>query len=184
VALTSTVIKFHVDISDVDRGVYDALDLKVAQHPSEENERLIVRLLGRCLAHEEGLEFGRGLSTVEDPAMWIVEPGDQVKLWIDVGAPSADRLHKASKRADRVVVFTDKDAAALKRAWSGKKIHKAGAIEVVRLPRDLVDPLAASLGRSLSWTVTTMDGGVTVTSGDDVITAEPERTTVEALSSS
>ena len=103
-ALSSTIRTFTVELADVDRGVYETLDLRVAQHPSETVDRLTVRVLARCLAHEENLEFGRGLSEVEDPALWSTDNTGEVMLWVDVGAPSAERVHRASKRSARVMV--------------------------------------------------------------------------------
>ena len=182
-ALTAKLLKFNIELADIDRGVYQTLELKVAQHPSEALERALVRVLAFALAHEEGIEFGRGLSTVEDPALLIRGGGDDVVLWIDVGAPSADRLHKASKRAGRVKVYTDKDDGALRRAWSTQKIHQAESIEVVRFPVDFIDALAAlSDARQVSWVLMRQEGAVTITVGSQPsISVEPTVTDVAAL---
>ncbi|MBL4686632.1 MAG: YaeQ family protein, partial [Nannocystaceae bacterium] len=88
-ALTATVHRFEIELADIDRGVYESLDLRVARHPSEDEARVVVRVLARAIAHEDGLEFGRGLSTVEDPALWTRTPTGEVATWIDVGLPSA-----------------------------------------------------------------------------------------------
>ena len=93
----STLYRFLVDFSDIDHGVYETLDLRAAQHPSLEEDRLVVRVLARAIAHEEGLEFGRGLSTPEDAGLIKMTITGQIGTWIDVGLPSAERLHRASK---------------------------------------------------------------------------------------
>ncbi len=180
-ALSATILKVGLELSDVDRGVYQTLDLRVAQHPSEDENRVVLRLLALGLLHEEDLAFGRGVSVAEEPALWVTGPGDAVKLWVDVGKPLAARLHKASKRAERVAVVTDLDLPLLRRAWQGERIHRAEALEVIRLPAALVRELSEGLGRKVQWTMTVMDGQLTVVHGEAMVTGEIERTTMEQL---
>lgn len=166
-ANTATLHRFQIELADIDRGVYETLDLRVARHPSEDAERLVVRVLARAIVHEEGLEFGRGLSTVEDPALWTQTPTGEVTAWIDVGMPSADRLHRASKRARRVQVLTHKSPTALRKAWSSRAIHRADEIEIVELDASLVQILAQRVERTMQWYLTLQDGLMTVASGDE-----------------
>lgn len=185
-ALPSTLRRFEVELADVDRGVYETLDLRVAQHPSEESVRLVVRVLARGLLHEEGLEFGKGLSTTEEPALWVKslesgKGGPNALLWVDVGAPAAERLHRASKHAERVAVVTDRDDAQLKRLWRGQKIHDKDRIEVIRLPLELVTALAERIERQVHWVVSINDGHMHVTTGNETFEGEVTRTTVDAL---
>ncbi|MEM6991146.1 MAG: YaeQ family protein [Myxococcota bacterium] len=161
-ALSATLHRFQIELADIDRGVYDSLDLRVARHPSEDAERVVVRVLARALAHEEGLEFGRGLSTVEDAALWTRSPHGEITTWIDVGIPAAERLHRASKRAGRVLVVTHKPEMALRQAWSSREIHRAEAIEVIQLDPSLVAAIADPLDRTESWYVTVQDGLLSV----------------------
>ncbi|MES1205287.1 MAG: YaeQ family protein [Pseudomonadota bacterium] len=100
-ALSATVYHLQIDLSDVDRGVYEALDLRVARHPSETMRFLLTRVIAFCLCHEEGIAFSKGLSTNDDPALWIKDMQGNVRAWIEVGTPSAERLHKASTAAQR-----------------------------------------------------------------------------------
>lgn len=164
-ARTSTLLRFAIEVADVDRGVYEALDLRVAQHPSEELERVVVRVLARCLLHEEGLEFGAGLSTAEEPALWTRTPEGDVTRWVDVGAPSAERLHKASKLAGRVDVWSAKPRAVLAQAWSGQRIHGADAIAVTLLPAAFIEALVETLDRRVAWVVTRTEGCLSVSTG-------------------
>ncbi len=166
-AVTATLHRFKIELADIDRSVYETLDLRVARHPSEDVERLVVRVLARAIEHEGGLEFGRGLSTVEDPALWTQTQTGEVTTWIDVGVPSADRLHRASKRAKRVVVLTHKSRSALHKAWSSRPVHRAEAIEVVEIEAALVQSLARQADRTVHWYLTMQDGIVTVASGDE-----------------
>jgi uncharacterized protein YaeQ len=165
-ALSSTLYRFQIELADIDRGVYESLDLRVPCHPSEDAERLIVRVLARAIAHEEGLEFGRGLSNSEDPALWTQSAIGDVKTWIDVGMPGAERLHRASKRAERLRIFTHKLEVALRKEWSSRSIHKAESIELIQLPPALIRELAGQLDRNMSWYLTLQEDQLSVASGD------------------
>lgn len=177
-ALSSTILRFQIELADVDRGVYESLGLRVAQHPSEDALRVVVRVLAMCGFYEPGLAFGRGLSTPEDPALMTLDPSGKTQRWIDVGAPSAERLHRARKHCDAVAVVTHKDRAALRRAWAGHKIHRAESIGVVRFdPRPIVS-MAALLARQNDWVVTLHDGGWTVSVDERPHDLQPERQTV------
>ena len=107
-ALGATIYNFDVDLADSDRQVYESLALKIARHPSESEEYLVARLLAYLLEYAEGIEFSRGVSDPDEPAIALRDLTGAIKVWIDIGAPDAARLHKASKAADRVVVYTHK----------------------------------------------------------------------------
>jgi uncharacterized protein YaeQ len=178
---SATIYRFQVELSDIDRSVYETLDLRVAKHPSEDEERMVVRVLARAIAHEEGLEFGRGLSNAEDAGLWTHSMTGQVATWIDVGAPGAERLHRASKQSERLLVFTHKPEALLRKEWRTRKIHKAAEILVYRLPSELVGRLAESVGRKASWFITIQDGVMGVTSGDMSLEGSVEVITLAEL---
>ena len=134
-ALTATMFHVEVALSDVDRSVYETLDLRVAQHPSESMRYLLTRILAYCLSYEEGIAFSKGgLSSTDEAPIAIKDPTGVFLAWIDVGAPSAERLHKASKAARRVAIFTHADLTQLRREAATKTIHKLEALEVWRFP--------------------------------------------------
>src|SRR6266571_4484237 len=108
-ALTATVYNFDIDLSDTDRNVYETLALRVAQHPSESDEYLVTRVLAYALELTDGIAFSRGISDPEEPALAVRDLTGAIQTWIEIGAPDAARLHKASKAASRVVVYTHKD---------------------------------------------------------------------------
>src|SRR6476659_4982279 len=108
-ALTATIYNFDVELADTDRHVYESLALRVARHPSESEEYLVARLIAYLLEFTEGIEFSRGVSTPAEPTIAIRDLTGTLKTWIDIGTPDADRLHKASKTTERVVVYTHKD---------------------------------------------------------------------------
>jgi uncharacterized protein YaeQ len=124
VTLTATIHHFAIGLCDVDRGVYETLALKVARHPSEAEDHLVTRVLAYCLELTEGLNFSRGLSEPDEPALSVRDLTGRLRAWIDVGAPDAARLHRASKAAPRVAVYTHKSPAQLLRQLGGVRIHQ------------------------------------------------------------
>src|SRR3954464_6177041 len=113
-ALTSTVYRLNITLSDVDRGVYEKLEVRTGRHPSESARYFWQRTLAYCLSYEDGIAFSKGgLSDAEQPPVSIHDPTGVFVAWIDVGSPSADRLHRASKAARRVALFTVTDRVLL-----------------------------------------------------------------------
>lgn len=162
-ALTATMFHVVVAVSDVDRGVYETLDLRLARHPSETMRYLMTRLLAYCLSYEDGITFSRGgLSSSEEPPVAIFDPTGVLVAHIDVGSPSAERLHKASKAARRVAVYTH-DLAGLRREAAARPIHKAEAIEVFHITPSLLDELEPLLGRNTKLEVVRTDGELYIT---------------------
>ena len=155
-ALSSPVYNFDVTLADVDRGVYETLAIRAAQHPSESIEYLLTRVLAYCLEYAEGITFSKGLAEPDEPAVVVRDLTGKITTWIEIGSPDADRLHKASKAAPRVVLYTHKDPAAVLRAYEGKRIHKSADIPVYAIDRALLAELAEVVDRR-----TTMDLSVT-----------------------
>src|SRR5687767_5376358 len=115
-ALTATVHRVQVTLSDVDRNVYESLDLRMARHPSESMRYMLTRLFAYALSYEEGIAFSKGgLSSTDEPPIAVHDPTGILLAWIDVGAPSAERLHKASKAAKRVALYTHAELTLLRR---------------------------------------------------------------------
>ncbi len=164
-ALTATVHNFDVALSDVDRGVYDTLSLKVARHPSETAEALVTRVLAYALEVTDGLVFCSGLSTADEPALWDKDLTGQLRAWIEVGTPDAARLHKASKACGRVRVYCHKDVGPYFRLLAGQKVHAPERVEIVEVDRALVAELAARLEKRTSWALSVSDGAVYVDVG-------------------
>ena len=165
-ALSATVYHLQIELSDVDRGVYESLDLRVARHPSETMRYLLTRVIGYCLCYEPGIAFSKGLSSTDEPAVWARDLQGSLRLWLEVGTPSPERLHKASKASPRVVVFTHGDVAALQKGARAKPIHKAESIEVYALDGAFLDALDAATDRNARWSLAHTEGTLYVTSGD------------------
>ena len=168
-ALGATLYSFDVQLNDLDRGVYDAISFKAAQHPSESSEYLIARVLAYCLEYREGIGFGRGLAEPDEPALAVTDLTGARQVWIEIGSPDAERLHRASKACPRVVVYTHKDPAGLVRQLEGQRIHKREAIEIISLDRGLVSQLVAQLDRRMSFTLMRSENHVYITLGDETL---------------
>jgi len=137
-----------VTLSDVDRGVYETLDLRLARHPSETMRYLLTRLLAYALSYEEGIGFSRGgLSTSDEPPVSVRDPTGVLLAWIDVGMPSADRLHKASKAARRVALFTTGDVDLLRKDAASRPIHRVDELAIWCLEPRFLDALEPLVGR-------------------------------------
>ncbi len=165
-ALTATMHLFHVDLSDVDRSVYAAFDLRVARHPSESMRFFLTRVIAYCLSYEEGIAFSKGgLSSAEEAPIAIHDPTGILLAWIDIGAPSAERLHKASKAARRVAIFTHVELAQLRKEAARKAIHHADAIEIFRLQPSFLDALEQKVDRNNKLDLVHNEGQLYVTMG-------------------
>ncbi len=174
-ALTATMHHFYVTLSDVDRGVYETLDLRVARHPSESGRYLTTRTLAYCLSYEEGIAFSKGgLSSAEEPPIAVRDPTGILLAWIDVGLPSAERLHKASKAARRVAVFTHVEAMQLRREASSRAVHRVEENEVWRFEPAFLDAVERSLGRTTKLEIARNEGQIYVTVEGSVIEGKVE----------
>lgn len=154
--------RFEIALADVDRGVYADLDVRAARHPSEDVPYLLTRVLAFVLEHQEGLQFSKGLSEADEPAVWRKDPGGRVLDWIEIGAPAPDRLHRASKHAERVIVYCHRRPDLLQQKCAKEGVHKAERIKLVRVPTALLDALAEHLDRNNRWDVSVHDGHTTI----------------------
>ena len=156
-ALTATIYNFDIELADTDRHVYETLALRVARHPSETEEYLVARLLAYLLEFANGIEFSRGVSDPDEPTIAIRDLTGGIKVWIDIGTPDAARLHKASKVADRVAVYTHKDPTQFLKQLAGERIHRAEALELYALDRAMISELVARLERRVAFSLSVTD---------------------------
>ncbi len=171
-ALQATMRRFEINLAHADKEQYDTIDLRVAQHPSESERYLVARVLARTLEHAEGLVFSKGgVSDDTEPAMVQRNLRGELQAWFEVGSPTPDRLHKATKAARRVVVYTWKSAAALRDAIAERGVHKGDAIEIVELAPELLDGVAATLDRNNKWDISVTGGVIYLTINDQLFTA-------------
>ncbi|MEY4761065.1 MAG: hypothetical protein RLZZ200_921 [Pseudomonadota bacterium] len=168
-ALGATIHTFEVELSDVDRGVYQSLNLRVARHPSESPDYLVARVLAYCLEYTEGIAFSKGLSEPDEPAVLVRDLTGQLQAWIEVGLPATERLHRASKAAPRVAVYAHKDPAQWARGIADAKIHRAEQLAVYAFDRAWMEQVVAGLERRVQWSLARSDSEIYLTAGDEVL---------------
>lgn len=149
---------FAVQLADVDRGVYEDLALRVARHPSETDAYMATRVLAYCLEYVEGISFSEGISSTNEPAVFVRDATGRLTTWIEVGAPDAARLHHASKLADRTTVYTHRDPQKVMATWDGKKIHQLERITLQNFDAGFVDAVVATFERRNSLSVSVVEG--------------------------
>ncbi|WP_313315616.1 YaeQ family protein [Pulveribacter sp.] len=183
-ALKSTIFKANLAIADIDHGYYADHQLTLARHPSETDERMMVRLAALALqAHElqdtcrgDGqLAFGAGLSDPEDPDVSLTDFTGRKRLWIEVGQPEDKPLAKASSKADAVVVYAFAHAAEV--WWKGieTKLSRLDRLQVWRIPADEAQALAQLAERSMQLQATVQDGALTLSGANGSAVVEPVR---------
>jgi uncharacterized protein YaeQ len=173
-ALNSTMYVFTVRLADADRNVYESLTLRVAQHPSEAAEYLVTRVLAYCLEYAEGITFSKGLSDPEEPTIGVRDLTGVLQSWIDIGAPDAPRLHKAGKAARRVAVYAHREVTPWLARLAGERIHRAEALEIYVMDRDLVAGLVARLERRMDFDLSVSEKTLYVSMGEETLTGMVE----------
>ncbi len=170
--LTATIYNFDIELADTDRHVYESLALRVARHPSESEEYLVARVLAYLLEFGEGIEFSRAVSDPDEPPIAIRDLTGAITTWIDIGTPDAPRLHKASKAAARVAVYTHKDPTQFLKQLAGKKIHHAQALELYAIDRALVSALVARLERRVTFSLSIAERELYLSIGQENLTGK------------
>ena len=178
-AIGTTLHRFVLSLSHVDRGIYESLDLRVARHPSETLGYMLTRLLAYTYLYEEGIAFSKGgLSDTDSPALSIHTLDGRLVAWIEVGVPSPERLHKASKASPRVAVVTHRGAALLTESLAGATIHKKDQLELYAVSEPLLAALEARVEKTNDWALTFTEGSVYVTIGSETLTGTFDRLTL------
>ncbi|UFS69385.1 YaeQ family protein [Geomonas sp. RF6] len=159
-ALPSTVHKASIQLSDIDRGVYESLQATVARHPSETAERLVARLLAYAIFHEEGVQFTKGICVGEEPDLWSKEADGRVLSWIEVGVPEPERVAKAARHAGRVALLACGNSLPHWERHHLPKLVGVGNLTVATVEQAFINRLAALVQRSISWEITITEGTV------------------------
>ena len=175
-ALQATLYNLDIELADNDRGVYESLALRVAQHPSESEAYLVARVLAYLLEYTEGVEFSRaGLSDPDEPAVSVRDLTGKRTAWVEVGTPDAARLHKAAKSGARVAVYIYKDPTQYLRQLEGERVHNAEALELSVIDPPLIQALVGQLARRLSFSVSVTDRELYISIGDANLTGSVKR---------
>ncbi len=169
-ALKATIFKAAVQVSDTDRHYYASHALTLARHPSETDERMMMRLLAFALHAHEALQFGKGLSTDDEPDLWHKDLTGVIALWIDVGQPDEKRLRKACGRAGQVVVYSyGGSGAAIWREQIAATVERSRNLTVRSIAPAASQAMARLAQRSMDLTYTVQDGQVWVADAKDTV---------------
>jgi uncharacterized protein YaeQ len=179
-ALKATIYKAQLQIADMDRQLYADHGLTLALHPSETEERLLVRLLAFALQvphddHRGALQFARGLSDADEPDLWQHDLSGQLVHWIEVGLPDDRRLSKACAKAERVTLYVY--GASVPVWWSGieNRLSRLNNLSIWHIPTEQSQALAALAQRSMQWQLTIQDGQIWLHGNDKDIEITPRR---------
>ena len=174
-ALTATVFKAELQIADMDRGYYADHALTLARHPSETDERMMVRLLAFALHAGEDLQFTKGLCADDEPELWQRSLTDNILLWIDVGLPDERRLRKACNRARQVVLYAYGGRTA--EQWWERNVpdlRRHANLQVFNLPSEATQALSGLVSRTMRLQCTIQEGQVWLGNGTDSVLIEPQ----------
>jgi len=179
-AIKSTVFKALLQVTDMDRHYYHDHALTIARHPSEQDGRMMMRLLAFALHASDALQFSKGLSTDDEPDLWQKSLSDEIELWIDLGQPDEKRIRKACGRAQQVVIYTYQQRSAS--AWwqqQAASLARFNNLAVVSIDDAAVLALGSMVQRSMQLQCTIQDGALWFGDGEAAIEIQP--TTLKPL---
>jgi uncharacterized protein YaeQ len=171
-AIKATVFKAALQIADMDRRYYADHTLTLARHPSETDERMMVRLLAFALYADDALSFGKGLSSDEEPDLWHKDLTGVIRRWIEVGLPDERAIRKASGRADQVVVISYGRSADIWWNQVHDKLHHLKNLTVLKVLTETTLALAALASRTMQLQCTIQEGNIMMTSDAGMIQIE------------
>lgn len=171
-ALKATIFKADLHVADMNRHHYGNHALTIARHPSETDERMMVRLLAFALHANEALAFGKGLSSDEEPDLWQKDLTGSIDLWIEVGQPDERRLLKACGKASQVVVYSYSAASNIWWRQTAPKVERAGNLRVVNLASADTQAMAALAQRSMALQCTIQEDLIWLAGGDQTYSLE------------
>lgn len=171
-ALKATIYKADLSIADMDRNYYHEHQLTIARHPSETDERVMIRVLAFALHADPALAFGKDLFDVDEPSLWLKDLTGAIDLWIEVGQPDEKRLLKAAGRSEQVVVYSYSATSDIWFRGLANKIDRARHISVVNIPSETSARLEKMAQRSMQLQCTIQDGQVWLTDGTDTVLVE------------
>jgi uncharacterized protein YaeQ len=178
-ALKATIYKAQINLADMDRHVYADIAVTIARHPSESDERMMIRVLALALGwpqdtNEGTLELAKDMWEPDEPALWHKNFSDRILHWVEVGQPDDKRIMKASGRADRVSVWAFQSSTPIWWDNLANKVSRASNLTVWHVPTEQSQALAALAQRTLQLQITVQDGTVWVNAGEHNIEITPK----------
>lgn len=172
--------RFQIELSDIDRGVYENLDFRLAQHPSETMTYLLTRLFAYALSYHPNLTLSTvGLSDPDLPAMQLAGTNGAIDLWIEIGNPSAKKLHKAMKSAKGVTVFTYKNPQVLIDDIKNNNVYRAAEIKIVAVDSKFLQQLEAHVAKNNRWSILHQQDQMDITAETFSLSSITKRFTVQ-----
>ena len=178
-ALKATIYKAELQIADMDRNYYQTHLLTLARHPSETDERMMIRLLAFAIHASESLTFTKGLFDTEEPDLWQKDLTGAIELWIEVGQPDDKRLMKACGRSEKVVVYSYSATSHIWFKQIANKLERAKQLSVINIPSDASEQLTSMANRNMQLQCTIQDGQIYLTDSVTTVLVEREDFKVE-----
>jgi len=174
-AIKSTIFKAELQVANLDRNRYGTYPLTIARHPSENDARMMLRLLAFALFADEGLEFGKGLSSDDEPALWQKDLTGAIERWVELGEPDERIIRRAAGRAREVVILTYGGNAS--QMWwqkNGSALSALNNLRVIRVTPEAAAEMATLAERGMQIQATIEDGNVMLTNGSKMVELQPE----------
>lgn len=174
-AIKSTIFKVDLQIADMERHYYQDHALTLARHPSENDERMMLRLLAFALHASDAMDFTRGLSAENEPELWQKNMSDEIEIWIDLGQPDEKRIRKACGRAKKVFIYTYNYRSAM--AWWEQirnRLTRFDNLSVIMIPDEALQSMGSMAQRGMQLQYTIQDGDILLSNGETSVTIEPE----------
>jgi uncharacterized protein YaeQ len=178
-AIKATIFKAQINLADMDRNVYADIAVTIARHPSETDERMMIRALALALGwpthtNEGTLELAKDMWDVDEPALWHKNYSDEILHWVDVGQPDDKRVMKACGRARQVTVWAFQNSTPIWWESIVNKVSRASNLTVWQVPTEQSQALAALAQRSMQLQMTVQDGTVWVNDGNHNVEITPQ----------
>lgn len=172
-ALKSTIYKAGIQIADMDRHYYQNHAITIARHPSETDERMMVRVLAFILNAHEALAFGKGLSADDEPDLWQKDLTGAIELWIDVGLPDEKLIRRACGRSQTVMLYTyGGKGADIWHDQNRSKLAKLRNLSIINIPVNITQQMASLAQRTMDLQCTIQDGQIWFSGGEETVQVE------------
>ena len=173
-ALKATIYKATIELADMDRNYYDSLQLTLAQHPSETDQRFMVRLICFILNAHTDLQFGKGVSDDDEAAIWQINYSDEISLWIELGQLDEKRIKRACNKAARVKLYCYGSSVETWWAQSQKSLNKFTTLSVEKFMPSTTDALVKLLNRTMEFQCSIQDGQLWLSCGEQSLLIETQ----------
>ena len=167
-ALKATIFKAELQIADLDRHYYQTHSLTIARHPSETDERMMIRLLAFALHADEKLAFTKGISSEDEPDIWLKNYSDEIELWVDLGQPDEKRIRKACGRGQQAVIYNyGGNPSDMWWQTNEGKLRRFNNLNIINLPVEQTRELAQFSQRSMQLNLTIQEGHILMSDGEN-----------------